>query len=264
MMHGHAADGTLGAEVILAIPFGLAIFVYATGVVLQHRRGRSWPWYRTAAWTTGVSVIAATFVGPLAAAAHTDFVAHMSAHLLVGMVGPLLLVLGAPVTLALRSLHVSRARRLTRLLRSLPARIVGTPVIAAVINVGGLWVLYTTGAYVIMQGDAVLHAAVSVHFLLAGLLFTAAIMPIDPAPHRAGFGMRAAVLLAAMAAHSILAKWIYAHPPLGVDPGAAEAGAMLMYYAGGIVDGLIVLVLCTQRYRHAGRRRERAVRVAVA
>ncbi|NYF15667.1 putative membrane protein [Microbacterium sp. AK009] len=264
MTHGHPAGGFSGAEAIIAIPFGVAILVYAAGVVLQHRRGRSWPWYRTAAWTTGVAVIAATFLGPLAAAAHTDFVAHMGAHLLVGMVGPLLVVLGAPVTLALRSLHVSRARRLTRLLRSLPARVVGTPVIAAVLNVGGLWALYTTGVFAIMQGNAALHAAVSVHLLLAGLLFTAAIIPIDPAPHRAGFGMRVAVLLAAMAAHSILAKWIYAHPPAGVDAGAAEAGAMLMYYAGGVVDGVVVLVLCAQWYRHAGRSRQRTARVAVA
>ncbi|WJL94924.1 cytochrome c oxidase assembly protein [Microbacterium sp. ET2] len=263
MMHAHSTS-SLPGDVIFAIPFGLAIAAYATGVALQHHRGRSWPWFRTAAWTSGVLLIAATFLGPFAAAAHEDFVAHMGAHLLVGMAGPLLLVLSAPVTLALRSLHVSRARRLSRLLRSLPAQVISTPVVAAVLNVGGLWLLYTSGAYALLEGNPLLHLVVSIHFLLAGLLFTAAIIPIDPAPHRTGFGLRAGVLLAAMAAHSILAKWIYAHPPLGVGAGAAEAGAMLMYYAGGLVDGVIVLVLCAQWYRHVGRSRARGVRLAAA
>jgi putative membrane protein len=254
MIHGDPTAAAFSAELLFAFPFAFALSLYAAGVVIERRRGRAWPWYRSTAWATGVVLAAAGFVGPLAAAAHHDVVAHMWAHLAVGMTAPLLLVLGAPVTLALRSLHVSRARRLSRLLRSLPARFVGTPIVAAILSTGVLWVLYTGATYRIVQEDPLLHVGVSLHFLIAGCLFTAAIIPIDPAPHRAGYRQRMAVLIVTMAAHSILAKRIYGHPPLGMDPLQAQSGAMLMYYAGGLVDAVIVTILCAQWYRESGRR----------
>ena len=52
-------------------------------------------------------------MGPVATAAHSTFAAHMAGHLLRGMAAPLVLVLGAPVTLALRALPVAEARTLT-------------------------------------------------------------------------------------------------------------------------------------------------------
>ena len=120
----------------------------------------------------------------------------MGAHVLVGMVAPLLLVAAAPVTLALRTLQVGRARRVSRLLRSWPARFFTAPVVAAVLNVGGMWALYRTPVFQAMQGDPLLHWLVMTHFLLDGYLFTAAIIPTNPAPHRAGYPLRMVVLVA--------------------------------------------------------------------
>lgn len=197
-------------EVILALPFALALILYGGGVVFHRRRGSTWPWCRSLFWVLGVGAAAAGFVGPVAVAAHGDFVAHMGAHLLVGMAAPLLLVLASPVTLALRTLHVVPARRLARILSSWPARVATAPVVAAVVNVGGMWLLYATPLYDAMREDVLLHLVVMAHFLLAGYVFTVAIIPIDPAPHRAGFPLRIAVLVLALAAHGILAKTIYA------------------------------------------------------
>jgi len=250
-MHDHvSASGALTGEVLLAVPFACALVFYGCGVVIQHRRGRPWSWRRSASWSLGVATAAAGFVGPLADGAHGGFTAHMAAHVCVGMLAPLLLVQGAPVTLALRSLSVVPARRLTRLLSSPPARLVTTPIVAALFNVGGLWVLYATPLQESMQADPLVHLAIMAHFLLAGYLFTAAIIPVDPAPHRAGFPLRMGVVVAALAAHGILAKTLYAHPPAGVGTADAQAGAMLMYYAGDVVDAAIIALLCAQWYRH--------------
>lgn len=261
-MHGHAPASAVVADAILALPFAFALVFYGCGVVIQSRHSRGWPWYRSLSWFLGVVAAASGFVGPLAAASHDGFVAHMWAHLLVGMAAPLLLVLGAPVTLALRSLHVIPARRLARLMRSLPARVLTLPVVAVTLNVGGMWMLYATPLYEAVQQSPVLHFVVMTHFLLAGYLFTASIVPVDPAPHRAGFPLRMTVLILALAAHGILAKTLYSHPPTGVSAVDAQAGAMLMYYAGDVIDAAIILLLCAQWYRASGRNLARSPRRA--
>ncbi len=255
-MHSHSAGPSL--DVILALPFVLAVGLYFGGAWMQHARGRGWPLSRSVAWLLGVLAAAAGFVGPLPAAGHTEFIAHMCSHLLVGMVAPVLLVVARPVTLALRSLHVRRARQLSYTLRGWPARILTLPIVAAGINVGGMWVLYRTPLYEVMQLGVLTHTVVMAHFLLAGLLFTAVVIPFDPTPHRATFPWRMGVLIAAIAAHNILAKMIYASPPPGVTAAEGQAGALLMYYGGDVVDAVLVLVLCAQWYRHTGRHRLRS------
>ncbi len=252
-MHDHAAGPGISADIIIALPFAFALVFYAGCAMLQRRQGRAWPWYRSASWTAGVVAVAAGFIGPLAMAAHQDFVAHMWAHLLVGMVAPLLLVLGAPVTLALPSIDVDSARRLSCALKRWPIRFLSAPIPAAILNIGGMWVLYSTPVYDAMRESLLVHLVVMAHFLLAGYLFTAAIIPIDPAPHRAGFPLRTAVMVVALATHGILAKTLYANPPDGVDVVEAQTGAMLMYYAGDMVDVAIVTILCAQWYRQSGR-----------
>jgi putative membrane protein len=48
------------------------------------------------------------------------------------------LVLGAPVTVVLRSVTTRHARRIARALRSRPLHLVANPVVALVLNVGGM------------------------------------------------------------------------------------------------------------------------------
>lgn len=257
-MSPHGAGPTGNIDLILAAPFVLAAALYLGGVWIQRRRGRPWHWARTAAWIGGVTAVAVGVLGPLAAAAREDFAAHMWVHVLAAMAAPLLLVVAAPVTLALRSLHVTPARRLARLLASPPVRIATVPVVAAVMNIAGLWLLYFTPLHEAMHGSSLVQALITAHLALAGYLFVVAIIPVDPAPHRARYPMRMAVLVLFLAAHSILAKALYSSPPPGVDIASGQFGAQIMYYAGGLVDAVIILVLCARWYADAGRRLARA------
>ncbi|MCE0763821.1 cytochrome c oxidase assembly protein [Pseudonocardia kujensis] len=240
-MTGHELAGPVGAA--------------AAGLYLAAVLGRPWPPARTACWLGGVAaaVLGASPTG------HGDFRAHVAGHLLLGMLAPLLLVRAAPVTLALRTLPVGRARGLARLLRSAPARGLTHPVVAAVLDVGGLWVLLRTGLPA--PADPVVHLLVAVHMLLAGALFAAALVSPDPAPHRARLGLRAAVLVAAVAAHDVLAKTVHADPPPGVPAAAARAGAELLYYGGLPVELALMVLLGAEwwaRDRRAALRPARA------
>lgn len=243
-MTGGAETGFATAAVLVAAI--LSVVGYPAAVAAG--RGGRWPRHRTVSWVAGTLVVVTAVTGPLGAAAHHGFVAHMVAHLLLGMAAPLLLVVAAPVTVVLRALPVGSARVLAKVLRSMPIRLLTEPVIAAVLDIGGLWLLYTTGLYQAMHLHPAVHVLVHVHMFLTGYLFTAALVGVDPAPHRRGHGHRAAVLVSALAAHDILAKHLYAHPPAGVAAAQAEPGAMIMYYGGDAVDVVLIIMLCAGWY----------------
>ena len=258
--HGDLAGGPVwwaAAAIVFAV---LALAAYGAAVLREYRRGRAWPWHRSLLWCVGIATAASGFVGPLAHAAHESFTGHMLAHLLVGMVAPLLLMLSAPVTLTLRVLPVRAARGVSRVLRSVPARMLLHPIVTATLNVGGMWVLYATPLYAVMLQSEVVHVVVMVHFLLAGWLFTLSIVSVDPAPHRATFTLRAMVLVLALAAHGALAKYLYAYPPAGAVTADVQAGAQLMFYGGDAVDLVLMFLLCAEWYRSTARvaSRERA------
>lgn len=236
-----AANWWIPESLGLAV-LAVALALYLLGVHRHGDRGQ-WPRWRTVAWITGLTCVAAGWAGPLAESARHDFTAHMATHLLVGMIGPLLLVLAAPVTLALRTLPASGARTVSAVLRSPPVRLVTHPVGAAVLNGGGLWLLYATGLFELMHRSMGLHVLIHVHVLLAGIAFTVAMIGPDPNPHRASLRTRATVLVLFIAAHSVLGKWLYAYPPAGVDPADARVGAQLMYYGGDVVDLMILALL---------------------
>lgn len=253
---GHAASATGWALFEAAAAAVLVCAAVGYAVALWAARDRSpWPRRRTAAWYAGLACVATGLIGPLAAAAHSSFTAHMAAHLALGMAGPLLLVLGAPVTLALRALTVRTARTLTRLLRTPYVRVITHPVVAAVLNAGGLWLLYTTSLYPMMHTSVLLHAVIHAHIVLAGYIFTASLIGPDPDPHRSPMSVRAVVLIVFIAAHSVLAKWLYAHPPAGVDAADGRRGAQLMYYGGDAVDVLLIVLMFAGWYA-ASRPRE--------
>jgi putative membrane protein len=235
-----------GTAVVSAV--GLLLLAGLSGypaLLLLPRRRRPWPAWRTLSWSAGLVLAAAAVLGT----AHRGFTAHAAGHVLLGMVAPVLVCLAAPVTLLLRAVPARHARRVSRVLRSPPARVAGHPVTALVLNAGGLWLLYATPLYA-RAGE---HPLVHAHVFLAGCLLVAALVGPDPAPHRAGWGTRAVVLVAYMAAHGILAKFLAAHPPAGVPVAEARSGAQLMYSAGDAVHVVLLVMLFLPVYRR-GRR----------
>lgn len=148
------------------------------------RRIVGWPLRRTAVFLTGVGVTLWALLGPLAAAAHDGFTGHMAQHLLVGMLGPFLVVLGAPVTLLLRWGPPQWRRTVGRTLHLPVARWLAHPVVALVLSVGTLPLLYGTGVYAAAAHNPWLHTLMHAHFFASGYLFAWVIAGPDPAPAR--------------------------------------------------------------------------------
>jgi putative membrane protein len=228
---------TIGAPlVVIAVAMG-----YEWLGIRATVRGRRWSSWRTASFLTGCLLL----VVALAPAGHGDFVDHMARHLLVGMLAPLALVLGAPVTLVLRTVSPAAGRAVGRLLHTRTLRVVAHPVTALCLNVGGLALLYVTPLYTRTLADPSLHRAVQVHFLAAGYLFAWVVAGPDPAPRRPSVPARLVVLGAAVAAHAVLAQLLYAgalvHIPATIEQ--RQGGATLMYYGGDIAELLIAFAL---------------------
>ncbi|RKQ16992.1 cytochrome c oxidase assembly protein [Ureibacillus endophyticus] len=248
-MHHHHEPVHWFGTIFGSIVFLLLIAIYIVGVMISNKKYSQWPLYRIVLWSLGIICIAISLVGPIAEKAHNSFQSHMMTHLLLGMLGPLLLVFSAPITLLLRCLKVQHARIVSRILKSKYVEIVSHPIIATVLNMGGLWVLYVTPLYNAMHSSILLYSLIHFHVFLAGYVFTASMISFDPSPHRYSFIYRSIVLVLAMASHSILSKWIYANPPQGIDKFDAEMGGIIMYYGGDFIDLIIVIVLCAQYFR---------------
>ncbi|WP_166240223.1 cytochrome c oxidase assembly protein [Paenibacillus turpanensis] len=236
-------------ELIAVLLFFLLIVLYVAAAVRSSRQFKPFPLYRYVCWSVGICSAAVAVIGPLAEQAHHNFISHMLVHLLLGMLAPLLLTLAAPMTLLLRTMPTKWSRTLSKLMRSAPIRFLNDPIPASILTLGGLWMLYATDLYLIMQQNGIVHWIVHFHLLAAGYLFTSAMLQIDLAVHRTSFVYRTVVLLFALAGHGILSKYLYANPPAGVPSAQVEIGSMLMYYGGDAVDAILITILFSQWYK---------------
>ncbi|WP_413380954.1 cytochrome c oxidase assembly protein [Alkalihalobacillus sp. 1P02AB] len=237
------------ASLYMVIPFILLFLFYLLSVYYSNRHYKNWPKYRTLSFAIGLFLASVTLLNPVVPLVDGPFVTHMIHHLLLGMLVPLLIVLSAPMTLLFRTLNVSVARKLSSFLKSWPFRVYTHPIITSVLNIGGLWLLYTSDLYLLMHENNVINVFVHVHLFLAGYLFTVSMIYIDPVYHRVSFHCRAITFIIALAGHGVLTKFIYSHPPTGVETVQAQQAAQLMYYGGDAIDAIIIFILCWQWFK---------------
>jgi cytochrome c oxidase assembly factor CtaG/putative copper export protein len=203
LLFGWTADGFA----LVLIAFGVAL--YAAGVRIMHRRGDRWPVGRSIAWGAGWVVFGYATIGGLGLYSHVLFSAHMVAHMLVAMLAPVLLVVGAPATLALRTLPGPRVKGergprqlLLGALHSRVARVLTHPVVAFVIFVGSVYALYFSALFPALMANHLGHTLMQVHFLLTGLLFFYVVIGVDPRPRPIHPLFAVALLLVATALHA--------------------------------------------------------------
>ena len=197
------ADGLMLGLLIIAVA------LYIKGVVILRKRGDTWPVGRTIAFALGISMVDFATSGGLGVYSHFAFSNHMMAHMFLGMIAPIGIVLGAPITLALRTLPQARNKdergvrgSFIALLHSKPALVMTNPVVALAIFDGSLFTLYFTPLFGnLMQGHSG-HFFMSTHFLLAGILFFQTIIGIDPAPRKVPHLVKIIIIFAAMSIHA--------------------------------------------------------------
>ena len=203
----------------------LAVALYIKGVIILKKRGDAWPVGRTVAFALGISAIDFATSGGLGVYAMYSFEYHMIAHMTLGMIAPIGLVLGAPITLALRTLPQGRTSTesgpraiLIALLHSRIGVLFTNPIIALALFDGSLFVLYFTDLFGTLMATHAGHLLMNVHFILAGFLFFMIIIGVDPSPRRIHHLVRIVILFAAMAIHAFFSISLLATTTL-IDKG---------------------------------------------
>jgi cytochrome c oxidase assembly factor CtaG/putative copper export protein len=207
----------------------LAVALYIKGVVILTRRGDKWPVGRTISFALGISAIDFATSGGLGVYAHFAFSWHMVAHMVLGMIAPIGIVLGAPITLALRTLPQSRDGQelgvrglLIKALHSRYARVLTNPVVALAIFDGSLFALYFTSLFGGMMQSHQGHLFMSIHFILTGILFFHVIVGVDPNPRKVPHIIRIVILFAAMSIHAFFSVALMSASTL-IDGGYFES-----------------------------------------
>lgn len=197
--------------------------LYVTGVRRLGRRGRTWPLSRTAPFVAGLAVVAVATLSGLAAYDTVLFSAHAVQHVLLGVVAPLLLALGAPVTLALQATDRSTQRAVLRLVHSRPVALLTHPLVGWTLFGGSLFALYFTPLFELSLRNDAVHAAVHAHFLLAGSVFFWPLIGVDPVRHRLPYGARILAVFLTVPVHAVLGVAILSSSTLLADGYYAEA-----------------------------------------
>ncbi|GGO83954.1 cytochrome c oxidase assembly protein [Wenjunlia tyrosinilytica] len=252
-----------------------ALVLYGWGVWRLRRRGDGWSAGRTVAFALGVATIGLAMCTALNDYGMVMFSVHMVQHMIISMVSPILLLLGAPVTLALRALPAAgRGRRgprelLVALLHSRYLRVITHPAFTIPMFIASLYALYFTPTFDWLMGSRAGHIGMMAHFLAVGLIFFWPIMGVDPGPHRPGHLLRILELFMGMPFHAffgiavmmsseVLVK-TFAHPPasLHLDPLADMHAGGGIAWAFSEIPSVLVLIALVFQWRQSEDRQAR-------
>jgi putative membrane protein len=171
------------------------------------------PRWRVAAWLAGIVAILAALASPIDAYADDLLTVHMVQHLLLAMVAPPLLALGAPVTLLLRiSSPHARKRLILPVLHSRVVRVVASPFVAWPLFAITMWFAHFSPLYNAALENPTIHVAEHVLFIATGVLFWWPVVAADPIPQRMGYGWRLAYVVLQMPLNAAVGLAIYFAP----------------------------------------------------
>jgi cytochrome c oxidase assembly factor CtaG len=250
----------------------LALAGYCAGVMKLRARGDRWPVARTAAFALGLlSVLLVTGTG-IGGYGMRLLSVHMFQHMVLSMLSPVLLLMGAPITLALRTLPGGRrgARGLLlRVVHSRAARVLTSPMLTIPLFLTSLYGLYFTSLFDKAMASWWGHDWMLAHFLAVGLLFYWPILAIDPSPRRSGHGVRLLELLATTpfhaffgiaimtATHPVVAYFLHTSSSWGISARGDQNTAGGIAWAFGEVPTALLVVLIAVGWAQASDREAR-------
>jgi cytochrome c oxidase assembly factor CtaG len=242
LLSGFQLNGALVSLALLAC-------LYALGV----RRARRWEAWRSAAFAAGLAVLALALCGGIERWADRMLSVHMTQHVLLTLMAAPLLVLGAPLRLALAALPSSSARGLARIAAG-RAGLLAHPLTAGLLFATVGLLVHVPAVYDASVRDAWVHAGVHSLFLASALLFWTPLLAPEPVGHRMSPPARLAYLLLAMPAMAIVGVVLNTSAGVIYSPYASSARQLgisaladqqlagaLMWVGGGTVLGIAFL-----------------------
>ncbi len=179
----------------VAFAFVLAsIAAYLWGIRRLDIRGRRWPFRRTGSFLAGSIVLVIAVVSGFASYDDSVFTVHVVQHVLLMMVAPPLLAMGAPITLALQASGRPFQSALSRFLHSLPVRLVTVPIAVGAVYFASMWIDMQTSFYPYSLRHPLVHDASHLVLLAIGCLYWWPMVAVDELPHRPPVPMRLGLL----------------------------------------------------------------------
>jgi putative membrane protein len=254
------ANWTFDPAVVFGLAVGGVLYVRADQRVRRERGDRRFPRARRREFLAGLGVIFVALESPIDTGSATSFSVHMVQHLLLTMIAAPLLVLGAPVTLALLACSPTHRRRLSAALGRVPLRTLSEPIVAWSAFFGFLWGSHFTGLFdASLRSDGV-HGLEHVAYLATAVLFWMPVVGRDPSPSALSYPARILYLFFAMASMAFLGLALFSanhalYPTYAAVEGTANAvadqrmGGTLMWVGGmvNIVPALALVMLAWMR-----------------
>lgn len=188
---------------------------YLWGVRRLAARGDAWPLTRTLAWCLGGAGTIA--VARLSAIGTYDTVllsVHMVQHMLLTMIAPVLMAVGAPITLLLRNLPADPRRAVVRFLHSWFPRLLMFPPLATALMIANPYLLYLTDIYEVTLRNEVAHNWLHLHLMVSGCLYFWPLLGTDPMPNRLQHPLRMVLIMITLPFHAFLGVTIMGSPTL--------------------------------------------------
>jgi cytochrome c oxidase assembly factor CtaG len=253
---------------VLSVLTVWVVGLYLFGVWVLHDRGVHWPAWRTLSFVVvGMGAFVFATSSGLGTYDTSLLSVHMVQHMILSMLVPLFLALGAPVTLMLRTLPSRPRRWLLAVLHSRLASVLSFAPLTFLLFVLSPWALYFTSWYDASLRSVLVHELMHVHLVVVGSLFFWPLVGTDPVPGRVAFPFRLLLIVLTLPFHAFLGVTImsqesliagswYRSLPMSWLPSPASdqhvAGGIL--WASGDVVGLVFLgVLFTQWVRSSMR-----------
>ncbi len=259
---------SLDPTIVIPLLATALAWLWAVRRVNRQHPGNPVPTLRIASFLAGLVVIEVALQSGIERYDTTLFSIHMVQHLLLMLVAPPLILLGAPMTVLLRAATPwARRRVILPILHSAPIRFISHPVTAWLAFTGVLWLTHFSPLFDLALDNVAIHDLEHVLFVTSALLFWFPVIGADPAPNRLGYPARLLYLLLQMPPSSFLAMAIlftdhalYPHyeelgSPYGVTALADQgAAASLMWVSSDIVFIGAILLVVGAWMRHEERR----------
>jgi putative copper resistance protein D len=195
----------------------------------------------------------------------------MVQHMVLSMLSPIFLALGAPVTLALRTLPPRGRAQLLRVVHSGVAKFYSFPIVSFGLYVATPFALYFSGLYKLTMEHPIVHVLVHVHLIAVGCLFFWPLVGLDPVPGRVSYPMRALLMFLATPFHTVLGLTVMQsstliggdwYPSLGLDwtdPYSDQRTAGGILWAGGEFIAVTMLLALVVQWMRSSEREARRI-----
>jgi cytochrome c oxidase assembly factor CtaG len=244
------SGATLFTAWTIDIPAVAVVLLLGAGYLFAARRQPGWSPGRTTAFLSGLATIVLVTCSFLGVYDTTLFWVRATQNTVLLMVTPLLLALGAPVTLLMRTASPGLAAVLRRYGRSGFARFITFPLSVTVVLIAPFLLIYLTPLYELTLDSPVVAGLVRLALALAGFLYFYSRVQLDPTPRGGSHLVSVWISFTEVVFDGALglvlwlgpvlapAHYAVAHPGWGPDPRTDQIVGAGVLWIGGDLAGL--------------------------